>query len=90
MRENPKLMREDVRKLTQQKLDVIERQISELNILRQELQELIGSCTCSQQGCPIIEEIEGSDKAGIREILITPPFKKASINNPKFKKYVAN
>lgn len=62
MRKNPKLMREDVRELTQQKLDVIERQISELDILRQELQELIGSCACSQQGCPIIEKIENTDK----------------------------
>ncbi len=61
MRKNPKLMREDVRELTQQKLDVIERQISELDILRQELQELIGSCACSQQGCPIIETIESSE-----------------------------
>ncbi len=62
MRENPKLIREDVRELTQQKLDVIERQISELDILRQELQALIGSCVCSQQGCPIIEKIEDTDK----------------------------
>ena len=61
MRENPEQMREDVRELTQQKLYVIERQISELDILRQELQELIGSCACSQQGCPIIEEIENTD-----------------------------
>ncbi len=61
MRANPKLMREDVRELTQQKLDVIERQILELNILRQELQKLIGSCACSKQGCPIIETIESSE-----------------------------
>ena len=62
MRENPQQMREDVRALTQQKLDVIERQISELNVLRQELQLLIGSCSCSQQGCPIIEKIENTDE----------------------------
>lgn len=61
MRKNPGLMREDVRELTQQKLDIIERQISELDILRQELQLLIGSCACSQQGCPIIEKIERTD-----------------------------
>ncbi|MFK5949277.1 MAG: heavy metal-responsive transcriptional regulator [Methylococcales bacterium] len=62
MRENPGQMRDEVRELTQQKLDVIERQISELDILRQELQTLIGSCACSQQGCPIIEGIESIDK----------------------------
>ncbi len=62
MRENPGQMRDEVRELTQQKLDVIERQMSELDILRQELQALIGSCACSQQGCPIIEEIESIDK----------------------------
>lgn len=62
MRKNPGQMREDVRELTQQKLGVIEKQISELDILRQELQALIGSCACSQQGCPIIEKIESTDK----------------------------
>ena len=35
MRENPGQLREDVRELTQQKLDDIEQQISALNILRQ-------------------------------------------------------
>ena len=62
MRENPGRMREDVRELTQQKLDIIEQQISALDLLRQELQALIGSCACSQQGCPIIEKIESTDK----------------------------
>ena len=62
MREHPQQMREDVRVLTQQKLDVIERQISELNMLRQELQLLIGSCRCSQKGCPIIENIERTNE----------------------------
>jgi DNA-binding transcriptional MerR regulator len=62
MRGNPGRMREDIRELTQQKLDVIERQISALNVLRQELQVLIGSCSCSQQGCPIIEKIENTDE----------------------------
>ncbi len=62
MRENKGKMREGVRALTQQKLDVIERQISELDILRQELQLMIDTCSCSQQGCPIIETIENTDK----------------------------
>ena len=62
MRDNPERTREDVRELTQQKLEIIERQLSELDILRQELQELIVSCACSQQGCPIIEKIENTDK----------------------------
>lgn len=61
MRQNPGQMRKDVRELTHQKLDVIERQISELNVLRQELQGLIDTCSCSQQGCPIIEKIESTD-----------------------------
>ena len=38
MRKNPEHMREDVRELTQQKQDVIERQLSESTLLRQELQ----------------------------------------------------
>lgn len=52
MREHPQHMREDVRVLTQQKLDVIERQISELNVLHQELQLLIGSCCSNVQVVP--------------------------------------
>ncbi len=70
MRDNPKQMREDVRELTQQKLDVIEKQISELDILRQELQGLIGSCACSQLGCPIIEKIESTDKGVQKHIFV--------------------
>ena len=68
MRENPGQMREDVRELTQQKLDIIELQISALDLLRQELQLLIGSCACSQQGCPIIEEIESTEKGLISKV----------------------
>ena len=60
MREHPQQMKEDIRALTQQKLDVIERQISELNVLHQELQLLIGSCCSNVQGCPIIENIDGT------------------------------
>jgi len=62
MREHPQQMREDVRELTQQKLDTIQQQISELKLLGEELQGLIGSCSCSKQGCPIIEKIENTDK----------------------------
>ena len=61
MRENPGQMRGDARQLTQQKLDIIEQQISQLTLLQQELQLLIGSCSCSRQGCPIIETIESAD-----------------------------
>lgn len=60
MRDNRQQMRADVRALTLQKLAIIEKQVQELNVLREELQLLIGSCSCSQQGCPIIENIDGT------------------------------
>ncbi len=62
MREHPQQMRDDVRKLTQQKLDIIKRQITQLNVLRQELQSLVATCSCSKQGCAIIEGIEKTGK----------------------------
>ncbi|MCF6250156.1 MAG: MerR family transcriptional regulator [Methylococcaceae bacterium] len=62
MREHPQQMRDDVRKLTQQKLDIIERQITQLKVLHQELQSLVTACSCSKQGCAIIEEIEKTGK----------------------------
>jgi len=62
MREHPQQMRNDVRKLTQQKLDIIKRQITQLKLLRQELQSLVATCSCSKQGCAIIEEIEKTGK----------------------------
>ncbi len=58
-------MREDVRLMTQQKLDDIEQQIAELNVLRQELQLLLGACCCSQQECPILENIDGINRSEI-------------------------
>jgi MerR family transcriptional regulator, copper efflux regulator len=60
MRDSPQRLRADVRALTQQKLTVIEKQIQELNMLRDELQLLIGTCCSSQQGCPIIDNINGT------------------------------
>jgi len=59
MRERPQQMREDARAVTRQKLVDIERQISELKVLSQELHQLLDACCCSQQGCPILENLDG-------------------------------
>jgi len=59
MREDPQHARDGVRELTRMKLAAVERQLSELDTLRKELQLLVNLCTGSEDGCPIIDGIDG-------------------------------
>ncbi len=58
MREDPQHARDDVRALTHRKLAAVKQQLSELDTLRKELQLLVNLCTGSEDGCPIINEID--------------------------------
>jgi len=64
MRDDPQNAREEIRELTQQKLNEINTHLRELEKMRNELQLLVNLCKGSKEGCPIIEEIEepASDK----------------------------
>lgn len=62
MREAPQHAREDIRKLTQMKLEAVIVQIGELNTLRKELQLLVNLCRGSENGCPIIEGMESDSQ----------------------------
>lgn len=57
MRENPQQARDDVRKLTAEKLQEVELNIEALTTLRNELQLLLNLCRGTGQGCPIIDEL---------------------------------
>lgn len=59
MRENPQKARAAVRKLTQKKLSDIEQHLDDLTTLRKELRLLVNLCQGAEEGCPIIESIEG-------------------------------
>ncbi len=59
MRENPQGAREAVRAVSQQKLVQIEEQLEELMVLKNEMQLLINLCHGAEDGCPIIERLEG-------------------------------
>ena len=59
MREDPQHARDDVRQLTANKLLEIEARLGELDMLRKELTLLVGLCTSSEEGCPIIDKIGG-------------------------------
>ena len=58
MRENPQNVRADVRALTHKKLSVVEEHLEELVTLRNELQLLINLCQGTEEGCPIIDDID--------------------------------
>ena len=57
MREDPQHARDEIRSLTAHKLDEVESHLEELTTLRNELQLLLNLCRGSEDGCPIIEEI---------------------------------
>jgi len=61
MREDPQHARDDIRGLARLKLEQIERQIGELDSLRRELHQLVNLCRCTNQGCPIIEGMDGRE-----------------------------
>jgi len=61
MRENPQNAKDSVRQLTADKLTDIDKQVSELTTLQNELRLLLNLCRGSEDGCPIIDDIsEGS------------------------------
>ncbi len=62
MREDPQHARTEVRQVTQTKLKEIEAHLSELTTLKNELTLLINLCTGSEDGCPIIENLERDAK----------------------------
>jgi len=57
MRENPQNAKDSVRQLTADKLTDIDKQISELTTLQNELRLLLNLCRGSEDGCPIIDDI---------------------------------
>ena len=61
MRQNPQNARNEVRLLTQAKLDDINQHLDELTTLKNELTLLLNLCQASEGGCPIIDEI-GNEK----------------------------
>lgn len=58
MRENPQHAKDSVRQLTADKLMDIENQLTDLGTLRNELQLLLNLCRGSEDGCPIIEDMD--------------------------------
>ncbi len=61
MREDPQHARDDVRQLTARKLAEIESHLEELRRLRDELTLLLNLCRGAEDGCPIIEVIDGEE-----------------------------
>lgn len=58
MRENPQKVRNEVRLLTADKLSEVDEHLQSLTTLRTELQLLLNLCQGSEDGCPIIEELD--------------------------------
>ncbi|MEE8057581.1 MAG: heavy metal-responsive transcriptional regulator [Pseudomonadales bacterium] len=58
-RENPQQAKPKVRKLAQEKLQDIDAHLAELVTLRDELQLLTSLCGASDDGCPILDSMEG-------------------------------
>ncbi len=61
LREDPQHVRDDVRQLTEQKLQETQAHLAELSTLCNELQLLLDRCRCSKGGCPIIERIDNDE-----------------------------
>lgn len=58
MREDPQHARDEVRQLTSSKLADVESHLQDLTTLRNELQLLLNLCRGSEEGCPIIDNID--------------------------------
>ncbi|MFV2033079.1 MAG: heavy metal-responsive transcriptional regulator [Gammaproteobacteria bacterium] len=58
LREAPQHARREVRELTLRKLVEIESYLQDLNTLRNELTQLTQLCASSEDGCPIIDDID--------------------------------
>ena len=61
MRQDPQHAKEEVRRLTAQKLADVETHLDELSTLRNELQLLLNLCRGAEDGCPIIEDLDTDD-----------------------------
>lgn len=61
MRNDPQHARQNIRKLTANKLAQIEEHVNELTLLRNELTLLLNLCQGSDGECPIIENLEAGD-----------------------------
>ena len=61
-REDPTTARSDVRELMQQKLKLVEQQLQELQLLRNEMVLLLNLCGCvsDSDACPILDSLEES------------------------------
>ncbi len=62
MRENPQKAKNSVRQLTADKLKDLETKVTELTLLRNELQLLLNLCRGDEDGCPIIEGMEDKER----------------------------
>ena len=58
MRDNPRGVRDEVRRLTAGKLEQVTARLEELTMLRNELTLLLNLCRGAGEGCPIIDEID--------------------------------
>lgn len=67
MRQDPQHARIDVRQLTKTKLEEIEAHLVDLTTLRDELSLLVNLCTGSEDGCPIIENMDKEDDSSAFE-----------------------
>ncbi len=62
MRGDPQHARDEVRELTQQKLQEVERHLVDLETLHRELTLLVNLCRGASDGCPIIDDLKkGTD-----------------------------
>ncbi len=61
-RQDPTTAKRDVRELTQQKLKLVEQQLQELQLLRDEMVLLLNLCGCvsESEACPILGSLEES------------------------------
>jgi len=61
MRTDPQHARDEVRALTLSKLEEVERHLDQLSTLHHELTLLLNLCRDSEDGCPIIDDLERGD-----------------------------
>ncbi|VAW93041.1 Cu(I)-responsive transcriptional regulator [hydrothermal vent metagenome] len=60
MRSSPQTAKDNIRQLTALKLTAIEEQVNELTTLKNELTLLLNLCRGSENGCPIIDDLDGT------------------------------
>lgn len=62
MREDPQHAKAEIRELTAKKLADVEKHLKDLSALRNELALLLNLCRGSEDGCPIIEDIDSQNE----------------------------